>query len=45
MTQPSHAHRQGLATRIGLEDTLTLPNGTTATDNTQLVTTALTLSR
>ncbi|WP_189778489.1 3-keto-5-aminohexanoate cleavage protein [Streptomyces tauricus] len=35
------AARLGLATRIGLEDTLTLPDGRRATSNAQLVTEAL----
>ncbi|GAA5010505.1 3-keto-5-aminohexanoate cleavage protein [Streptomyces siamensis] len=35
------AGRQGLATRIGLEDTLTLPDGQRADSNAQLVTRAL----
>jgi uncharacterized protein (DUF849 family) len=33
----AHAGALGLATRIGLEDTLTLPDGTPARDNAQLV--------
>ncbi|RKT88044.1 Uncharacterized conserved protein, DUF849 family [Saccharopolyspora antimicrobica] len=37
------AARHGLATRIGLEDTLALPNGQIATDNAELVTAAITL--
>jgi uncharacterized protein (DUF849 family) len=36
------AARLGLATRIGLEDTLTLPNGRRATSNADLVRAALT---
>ncbi len=35
------AGRHGLATRIGLEDTLTLPDGSRAPDNTALVAAAL----
>ncbi|MGW5787549.1 3-keto-5-aminohexanoate cleavage protein [Streptomyces sp. NPDC003757] len=35
------AGRLGLATRIGLEDTLSLPDGTRATSNAELVTAAL----
>ncbi|MGJ7906413.1 3-keto-5-aminohexanoate cleavage protein [Actinopolyspora sp. H202] len=35
------AEQQGLHTRIGLEDTLLLPDGTIADDNAQLVTAAL----
>ncbi len=37
------ARRQGWPTRIGLEDTLYLPDGTPAESNTQLVRTALAL--
>jgi hypothetical protein len=37
------AGRLGLATRIGLEDTLTLPDGQRAASNAQLVTRALRL--
>jgi uncharacterized protein (DUF849 family) len=37
------AGRRGLDTRIGLEDTLTLPDGTPAPDNAALVTAALAL--
>ncbi|WP_242901743.1 3-keto-5-aminohexanoate cleavage protein [Actinomadura terrae] len=37
------AARRGLDTRIGLEDTLTLPDGSPAPDNTTLVQTARTL--
>jgi uncharacterized protein (DUF849 family) len=37
----AHAGRLGLPTRIGLEDTLTLPDGTPAPDNAALVTRAL----
>jgi len=36
-----HARRLGLDTRIGLEDTLTLPDGTPAPDNASLVRAAL----
>jgi uncharacterized protein (DUF849 family) len=32
-----HAARRGLATRIGLEDVLELPDGTPAPDNAALV--------
>ena len=32
-----HAGRLGLPTRIGLEDTLVLPDGTPAGDNAELV--------
>lgn len=39
-----HALRMGLQTRIGLEDTLTLPDGEPATDNVQLVTLARALA-
>ncbi|GAA4616512.1 3-keto-5-aminohexanoate cleavage protein [Saccharopolyspora hordei] len=35
------AARRGLATRIGLEDTLTLPDGQIAADNAELVTAAV----
>ncbi len=35
-----HAARLGLPTRIGLEDTLTTPDGSRAPDNTTLVETA-----
>lgn len=38
-----HAARRGLDTRIGLEDTLDLPNGTRAPDNAALVTAAAAL--
>ena len=31
------AGRRGLATRIGLEDTLTMPDGSSAADNAALV--------
>jgi uncharacterized protein (DUF849 family) len=37
------AGRRGLDTRIGLEDTLVLPDGSPAPDNAALVTTALAL--
>jgi uncharacterized protein (DUF849 family) len=37
----AHAARLGLPTRIGLEDTLTLPDGTPAPGNAALVTSAL----
>jgi uncharacterized protein (DUF849 family) len=37
----AHAGRLGLPTRIGLEDTLTLPDGTPATDNAALVRAAI----
>ena len=36
----AEAVRRGLHTRIGLEDTLLLPDGTEAPDNATLVTTA-----
>ena len=36
---------RGLATRIGLEDTLTLPDGSLATGNSDLVTSALAFFR
>jgi len=39
----AHAGRLGLATRIGLEDTLVNPDGTPATDNADLIRRALTL--
>jgi len=39
----AHAGRLGLATRVGLEDTLVNPDGTTATDNADLVRRALAL--
>jgi uncharacterized protein (DUF849 family) len=39
----AHAGRLGLATRIGLEDTLVNPDGTTAVDNADLVRRALAL--
>jgi len=39
----THAGRLGLATRIGLEDTLVNPDGTPATDNADLVRRALAL--
>jgi uncharacterized protein (DUF849 family) len=35
-----HAGRSGLATRVGLEDVLTLPDGSPAPDNAALVTAA-----
>lgn len=38
-----HAGRRGLQTRIGLEDTLLLPDGSTAPDNAALVSAALEL--
>ncbi|ULN46716.1 3-keto-5-aminohexanoate cleavage protein [Mycolicibacterium goodii] len=38
-----HAGRRGVQTRIGLEDTLRLPDGTVADDNAALVTAALDL--
>jgi len=38
-----HAGRLGLPTRIGLEDTLVLPDGTPATGNAELVRAALAL--
>ncbi len=38
-----HAGRGGLGIRIGLEDTLALPDGTTAPDNAALVAAALTM--
>ncbi len=37
VARAAHAVRLGLDTRIGLEDTLTLPGGTRAPDNTALV--------
>lgn len=40
-----HAARLGLATRIGLEDVLTLPDGSPAPDNTSLVLAARALLR
>jgi uncharacterized protein (DUF849 family) len=36
-----HAQRLGLATRIGLEDTLTMPDGSPASDNAALVRAAI----
>ena len=37
----AHAGRLGLATRVGLEDTLVNPDGTTAIDNADLIRRAL----
>jgi len=41
----AYAVAQGYATRIGLEDTLWLPNGETTRDNAELVRTALVTSQ
>jgi uncharacterized protein (DUF849 family) len=38
-----HAGRRGVQTRIGMEDTLQMPDGSTAPDNAALVSTAVTL--
>jgi uncharacterized protein (DUF849 family) len=38
-----HAGKRGVQTRIGMEDTLQMPDGSTAPDNAALLSTAVTL--